>query len=401
MNHSGLPESKHGTTPSFRSQLGPLLFLAAIFFMNFIGRIIIAPLMPNIEEELHISHGQAGTLFLLISLGYFPSLMGSGFVSSRLTHRKTIFLSSIIVGLALLGVSQCRSLWSIQAGLIILGLSAGIYVPSGIATLTSLVSSRHWGKALAIHELAPNLSFLAAPLVSETLLTWFSWRGILGVLGALALLLGFAFERFGKGGQFYGEAPSLGSLKILTADRGFWIMLVLFSLGVSGTLGVYAMLPLFLVVERGLGRSSANTLIAISRIPGPVVSMMAGWATDRFGAKLTLFGVLFFCGLATMLLGTMEGPWLVMAVILQPILAVCFFPAAFSALSMTVSPAVQNVAVSLTAPFAFLIGGGVVPILVGMAGDAGCFDLGLVLVGGFIFLGAVFSRFLTLQDQSR
>ena len=228
MNHSGLSESKNGTTPSFRSQLGPLLFLAVIFFMNFIGRIIIAPLMPNIEEELNISHGQAGSLFFLISLGYFPSLMGSGFVSSRLTHRKTIFLSSIIVGIALLGVSQCRSLWSIRVGLIILGLAAGIYIPSGIATLTSLVSSRHWGKALAIHELAPNLSFLAAPLVSETLLTWFSWRGILGVLGLVALLLGFAFERFGRGGQFYGEAPSLGSLKILTSDRGFWIMLVLF-----------------------------------------------------------------------------------------------------------------------------------------------------------------------------
>ena len=32
----------------------------------------------------------------------------------------------------------------------------------------------------------------------------------------------------------------------------FWIMLMLFGLGVSSTVGIYAMLPLYLVSERGL-----------------------------------------------------------------------------------------------------------------------------------------------------
>ena len=70
--------------PSFGSQLGPLLFLTAIFFLNFISRIILAPLMPAIEKDLGISHGEAGSLFLLISAGYFTALLGSGFFSSRL-----------------------------------------------------------------------------------------------------------------------------------------------------------------------------------------------------------------------------------------------------------------------------------------------------------------------------
>jgi len=36
------------------------------------------------------------------------------------------------------------------------GISAGFYLPSGIAALTGLIRREDWGKAMAIHELAPN-----------------------------------------------------------------------------------------------------------------------------------------------------------------------------------------------------------------------------------------------------
>ncbi|KPK25531.1 MAG: protein NarK, partial [Nitrospira bacterium SG8_3] len=186
---------------SFRLQLGPILLLTAIFFLNFIARIMLAPLMPTIEKDLGVGHGEAGSLFLFISSGYFISLLGAGLLSSQLTHRKTIVLSATTVGIALLGISLSDSLWAIRLGLFMLGMAAGIYLPSGIATLTALISVRHWGKGIAIHELAPNLSFVAAPLISEALLPWLSWRGILAVMGGTSVLAGIAFTRFGRGGQ--------------------------------------------------------------------------------------------------------------------------------------------------------------------------------------------------------
>ena len=80
-----------------------------------------------------------------------------------------------------------------------LGMAAGLYLPSGIATLTTLVDMRHWGKAIAIHELAPNLSFVTAPLVAEAILAWFSWRLAFALLGIAALGLAAVFYRYGKG----------------------------------------------------------------------------------------------------------------------------------------------------------------------------------------------------------
>ena len=69
--------------------------------------------MPKIEEELGIAHAAAGSFFLLISTGYFITLLGSGFFSSRLTHRRTIILSGAVLGAALLGTSFIGGLFGI------------------------------------------------------------------------------------------------------------------------------------------------------------------------------------------------------------------------------------------------------------------------------------------------
>ena len=207
------PPHMRGTSDSFLGQLGPLLFLTAAFFLTFLSRIVLAPLLPAIEEALQVSHGEAGSLFLLISVGYFISLLGSGVVSSRIMHRNTIILSAVTVGLSLAVASFSKSLYGMRFAFLFLGAAAGFYLPSGIATLTSLISTRHWGKAIAIHELAPNLSFVAAPLLCEALLLWCSWRGILALLGGASMLFALAFALFSRGGEFPGQAPSFSSFR--------------------------------------------------------------------------------------------------------------------------------------------------------------------------------------------
>jgi len=225
--------------------MGPTLFFTAIFFLNFEARVILSPLMPTIELELGLSHGEAGSLFFLISLGYFITLLGSSFISSRLTHRKIIILSSTAVGLSLLGVSFASSLWGVRLGLFALGMVAGVYLPSGLATLTSLISPKHWGKGIAIHELAPNLGLIAAPIVSEALLGWISWRGILALIGVSSVLLGTAFACFGRSGDFTGESLNIRSFRSFIETRSFWIMMIMVSLGVSGFLGLYCLIPVY------------------------------------------------------------------------------------------------------------------------------------------------------------
>lgn len=392
-NQSRIPET-------FLTQLTPLLLLTSIFFVNFISRIILAPLMPRVKADLALSHAEAGSLFLLISLGYFSTLLASGFISSRLTHRKTIMFSGIAMGIALFITSFSTSLWGMRLGLIAIGMAAGPYMPSGLATLTTLFKYRHWGKALAIHELAPNLSFVLAPLVAEVVLYWFSWRTVFMALGFAAFILATVFARFGRGGDFRGESFKYSSLRLIFSNPAFWIMVILFSLGISSTLGIYTMLPLYLVTDHGMDRNWANTLIALSRIAGVGMALAGGWATDRFGPQRILRIVFVLTGMLTLFIGLASQTWVAAAVFLQPVMAVCFFPAGFAALSRVSSAGERNLTVSLTIPMAFLIGGGAVPALIGFIGDVYSFGWGIATVGGLIMTGSIFAGFIKLRDQA-
>jgi NNP family nitrate/nitrite transporter-like MFS transporter len=377
-----------------------VVFLAVIFLINFIARIILSPLLPSIEKDLQISHAQAGSLFFLIATGYITGLLGSGFIASRSTHKITIVVSTAGVGLALLGISLVSSLQAMRLGLFGLGFASGLYIASAIATITSLIERPHWGKAIAVHEVAPNLAFFAGPFVAELFLNWSTWRLALSFLGVASLIASFAYSRIGRGGEFPGESPASNAFRLLVHSASFWILTTLFGLGISATIGVYAMLPLYLVIERGIDLSWANAVVAWSRSYGPILGLLGGWVSDYLGPKRTLVTSLLFTGIATLLLGLASSVWISTVVLLQPLLAVWFFPAAFAALAATTPPAARNLAVAFTIPVGYLIGGGAIPTFIGIMGDAESFGFGFVVTGILILSGGVLAGVLRLPANA-
>jgi NNP family nitrate/nitrite transporter-like MFS transporter len=264
-----------------------------------------------------------------------------------------------------------------------------------------LISSQNWGKALAIHDMAPNLSFVAAPLIAEFIMTRYSGKIAFILFGFSALILSPLFARFGSGGKFLGEAPSFLSFREFFTKSSFWVMVFLFSMGVCSSLGIYTMLPIYLVTELDMDRNLANTLVALSRISGLIMAFLGGWAADRFGPKLTLKIVLLVTGIMTILLGITPGRYATIVVFLQPSVAVCFFPAGFAAMAFIFPPKSRSLAVSLIVPLATLVGGGIVPIFIGLIGDVGSFALGISISGGLITAAAIFTGRLKFDFQQK
>ena len=384
---------------SLGRQLGPISFLVLLFLVNFLSRIILSPLLPTVETELRISHSQAGFLFFLISAGYLIGLLGSGFVVSRCTHRKVITISGAGIGVALIGAALSKTFLAAGAGLMSLGIVAGLYLPSAVATITALVDQRHWGKAIAVHELAPNFAFFLSPFVAELFLRWSNWRLALAALGGISLLLSLGYNRWGRGGDFTGASPASKSFRSLLRSAALWGMIGLFGLGVSATIGIYAMLPLYLINERHMHQSWSNTLIALSRSYGPILGLTGGWISDRLGPKRTMIVSLVFTGVITLLLGILPGRWVEGAVLFQPLLAVWFFPAIFAALAVITATSTRHLAVALTVPFGSVIGGGAIPTLIGFAGDAGSFAVGFVLSGSLMIGGGLLALLLKMPEK--
>jgi len=297
-------------------------------------------------------------------------------------------------------VSRSASVSAMHRGLFAIGVSAGLYLPSGIAMLTDVVSKKDWGKALAIHELAPNMAFVTTPLVVELLLAFVAWRAILGILGVCSILTGFLFLLFGPEGSQKGGTPNLETLKQILGNPSFWIMAAVFSQAVGGSLGVYTMLPVFLVDEVGMGREVANTLVGFSRAFSVLILLLSGMITDRIGLKRATVSFLAILGALTLMLGILHGRVITPALVfLQPTAAVSIFPAGLAMVSLIFPSDLRSVAMSLVGIVAFLFGGGFIPQVIGYLAEVFSFSFSFFLVGVLVLATLPLLSYLrTSQD---
>ena len=364
-----------------------VFYLTGLFFLGFLARLFLGPLMPVIEKDLAFSHTQAGTIFFCISSGYTFTLLFSGFIASKLDHRRTILCSGLGILCATLIMANAHSLAWLRIGALVAGMAAGIYFPSGLATITNLVPRRKVGWALGIHEMAPNLSFVVAPLMAEGLLLFTSWRGAPVLLFAMTVVMLIVFMKAGPGRGFKGEALKISIIKELATDSRLWGTSLVISLGVATSLGTFSMLPLYLVFEQDVERTTVNLILPIARLLCLGPAFAAGLISDRIGAVKTVGIFLGLTGLATIMLGLAHGNLLWVMIFVQPLATVCLFAPSFSLLALDFDPRVRNVAVALATGVSMVVGTGLFPIGIGYLGEKGHFDVAFMSLGACCLAG--------------
>lgn len=375
---------------SFRLALPAVAFVTVIFLCNFLSRVALAPLMPVVQADLGFTHAGAGHLFLALAVGNGIGLLSSGFLSRAINHRRTVGVSAILAGCVALVMPLAGTYAALLVSLLALGVAVGLYLPSGIASITHLVRKEDWGKALSVHELAPNLSYVIAPLLAEAVLFWLDWRAAMGLLGGVQLVVGVWFLKSGEGSEDPGVVPNPDMVWDIVRRPIFWLLVLMFSMAVGASIGPYSMLPLYLVDVHGYSRETANQLLAASRVMACFVPFLAGWLTDRWGARPVIFLYMLLNGTALMVLGVAEGRLLVNMVLLQPVLSVILFAPGFTVLSMSFDPHRRSVAVALMGPLNAVFGIGFFPTFLGHMGDAGLFDIGFMVQGALLLAAMAF-----------
>ncbi|KAF5041089.1 Major Facilitator Superfamily protein [anaerobic digester metagenome] len=365
----------------FAQALPALTLLTTVFFANFLARTLFGPLLLPISDHLGRSLAASANLFIFLSGGYSLAVLCAGFVSARLGHKGTIVASVACIGLGLLGLAGCDSFFGFSVWILLMGAGAGLYMPSGVVTITEVTPTAHWGQAFAVHEMAPNLAFIASPLVAEAFMGSAGYPALFRLLGALCLLLAAVYALRGPRMVRPGMPPVLRNVKVIVTRPAFWIMALLFVLAVGVEVGVYNLVPAFLVQEKGVGRETANIILGCSRIASLAFLPATGWIIRRIGYRRTLALCLVGTGAATALSG--YGPlwWTVAMLTLQPVFVVCFFPVGFAVLSLVCPKATNDLSVSLTVMCTSVIGAGFMPALLAWGGETFSFALCFVLFG--------------------
>jgi NNP family nitrate/nitrite transporter-like MFS transporter len=368
----------------------------SLWFLTFSTRTSLSPLLPVIENELHLSHALAGGLYLALSIGYTLSLLLSGFLAPRIGYKRSILIGFFALTAALSCPWFARD-YTLLAGIFFLvGAAGGLYLPSAIPLLTRLFDARHWGKALALHDTAASISILATPFLTTFTLLFLNWRGFFLLLAGACLLGATLF------GLFVPDAPppageERGSLARIFRRSEFWVMVLLWMVAATANMGLYSIIPLFLVTERGIPLETANTLFGFSRIGGVVATLLAGVLADRFGIRRVLLFVFLITGLSTV--GIALAPFhlfLVVMLFIQAPLSNGFFPVGLVAISKLSGAGERSLFTGATISGGTIAGLGLAPLCLGAAADAWSFQAG-ILVTGVITMAAAFVTYL-LRD---
>jgi len=379
------PDPKKNSPLPFTPVLPALALLTTVFLANFLARTMFGPLLLPISEHLGRSLAASANLFVCLAGGYSISVLCAGFVSQRLGHKGTIVASVIGIGIGLLGLAGSDTFTGFSIWITLMGIGAGLYMPSGVVTITEITPSAYWGQAFSIHELAPNLAFIAAPFISELFMKSLGYAALFRLLGTACLILAAVYALRGPRTVRPGMAPVLGNIKTIVARPAFWIMSLLFVLAVGVEMGIYNLVPAFLVMEKGTTREMANIILGCSRTASLVFLPATGWIIRRIGYRRTLALCLLGTGLTTLLAG--YGPlwWSVTMLTLQPIFVVCFFPVGFAVLALVCPKATGDLSVSLTVTCTSIIGAGLIPAVLAWSGERFSFALSFTLFGAALF----------------
>ena len=237
----------------------------------------------------------------------------------------------LIAGLSLYVVSSalCAFTWNVE-GLILsrifqaLGGSAAGVVATAI--VKDVYSGRKRGSVLAIVQSMVLISPAIAPVIGALLLKFISWRGVfwsLTGIGVVALAGSFLFTETISERTTEMLLPSLGRLGKVLQNRGFTLLLLLFSLGAVSTFAFIASSTYIYQNDFNLSGQVYSfyfSVNALGMIAGPMIFL---WFLQRVHTEKIILGcyvATLISGLLVYFLGSRE-PW---------VFALCILPASIA-----------------------------------------------------------------------
>ncbi len=363
-----------------------LLFLSFLWFLNFAGRTMFSPILPLIEDEFHISHARASSIFIFQSLGYGISIFFSGLLSGIFGYKRSILGSLIVSSFVFFWIPFVQVFSALYLFSFIIGMATGIYLPAMIPLMTGYYDEKLWGKSIAIHDSSASIAVFGVPFIALFLLQFFNWRGIFKVLGAVFILAALIF-------YFLTDELKVGKMNKAVLShfirrKTLWVMSFIWVFAASTSMGVYSIIPLYLTKELYLDIDYANTIFGISRLGGFVVAISSGFLVSWFSIQKMMASLLIISGVFTVFVALAGVKLIGLTLFLQASFIYGFFPAGLIAISRMFELNVRGIATGFIIGWGVIMGWGVAPFLLGLSGDFLSFKFGLMMLGAATILSS-------------
>jgi MFS family permease len=251
--------------------------------------LMLPPLLGDLQRTYRVSLLEilavANAMYLVYGLAAIPA----GFLADRFGSRRMLVASAGGCGFALFLIAGATNFALLAAGLVLLGLCAGVYHPSGLSLLSRGVIAGERGRAIGIHGAGGSLGEALAPTWAGFFALAFHWRIGFLAAGALSFACGVLAATLpaeaGHGHGATGARPSWGeTTRALGVTLvGFWknrrLRWLLGALIAAGFVyrGFLTFLSLHLSDDAGRGVQASYVMSAV---------LVVGIIAQRYGGEL-------------------------------------------------------------------------------------------------------------------
>jgi CP family cyanate transporter-like MFS transporter len=378
--------------------------LAALFASALALRpqiVAIGPLLPDIQEDLGISHAVAGLLTTIpvLCMGLFAP--PAPYLSARLGSRLAIAFSlGLIASFGIL-----RVLTPEAAATILLTFGVGIGIGFAGALLPVATKERFADRpafATGMYTTGINVgSAVAAALAVPIASIAFGWRLPLFVFSAVTVVLLVAWLVQTRRGESRAQRAFVRPPRLPLRSPVAWLLVSCFGFLGLTFYGLNAWLP-DAYVERGWDEGAAGALLAVYNIAALPGGLVISWLGDRLGSRR-----LWFSGSVALMMVGMLGVNLVPDAGWLWVILMGFANGLLFALVMTLPLDVSDEPQQVGAVAGMMLGVGycvaaLAPFALGAVRDAtGSYATTLWVVVGFIAALFTVSLLLTRERLHR
>lgn len=273
------------------------MLASAVGFFEALLFSVLAPLLPDFEEDLGLSKASAGLLTSAYVAGAFAGALPSIWAARRFGVKATV-----LAGLTLLAISSAaftapESAWLVFASRVGQGAGSAFAYTGALAWLTAVAPPERRGEAIGISFAATFSGELVGPLVGATAAST-GLAIVFSVITALAVLLALVAAAMRSPATGNVGAPSLRALVSNPIVR-FAAWLIALTALLLGVLGVLAPLRLD---ELGWGAGAIGAVFAVAALLQAVTNPGIGRVADARGHTLLLRAGLILSAVASALL---------------------------------------------------------------------------------------------------
>lgn len=279
----------------------------ASLFMQAVVSNVYPVFSGTLAQELNLSASEIGLLVSIYSIAYALTQIPAGLLAARYSRYKILVSSTIIMGLGCLLFAAVPQYGTIMVARIVLGIGAGLTIPTVTYLLSDLMSGPKLDRAMG---------FFGSGWGAGTIFTFFGlslvvsssgWRATMVVAAIVAAVLTVFIAL-----SLRGRVPAVkrnpwasilpqGSLKLLVLNRPLYYLIFINLTALSTMLGVITFAPSFFQSNLSSGPVVANLMTGILGVMWLLSSLLGGAVAARLGRPLVIYSSMAACFIVPLL----------------------------------------------------------------------------------------------------